>query len=291
MSNLGVLMGHFGMLHDQEVLYLESIEIRKRLGDLEGLSSSLGNLGGAYKRQGKFDEAESIQMAALQLRRRLGHKRGISLSLLNLGEVYEGQGRIEEAERSYLNALEIDLQLGDKKSIGGALNNLGVVLLLQGKQPEALERFKEAIALQRELKEKGTLLATVHRAFTLFEGPEREALLAEMLTMETTDFTVREYTWLLSMELMNACLNKTEIEAHRVLEMCNRIQSQTEQLALTDLDDLPVETFYVASRWLNELQDTGGAGRVAKQALVWIGNQPAIRKTELRHWADQCPAE
>jgi len=75
------------------------------------------------------------------------------------------------------------------------------------------------------------------------------------------------------------------------LEMCNRIQSQTEQLVLTDLDDLPVETFYVASRWLNELQDTGGAGRVAKQALAWIGNQPAIRKTELRHWADQCPAE
>lgn len=100
--------------------------------------------------------------------------------------------------------------------------------------------------------------------------------------MDRKDFTAKEHTWMMNIELMDMCTEKTESEAEKVVEMCSRIQFQTEQLTLNDLDDLPVEAFYVASQRLMELKDFAGARNLAKQALSWIGEQDSMRKAELQ---------
>jgi len=157
-----------------------------------------------------------------------------------------------------------------------------VMFALQGDSDKALKNFREAIVIKRELKERGTLLATIHRAYTLLDISEREELKQELLAMDKKDFSEKEYSWMLNIELMDVCMKKSASDGEIIIDLCNRINQQAEHLKLNDLDDSPVEAFYIAGKRLMELKKHEGANNIAKQALSWIGEKDAFRKAELQ---------
>ena len=55
---------------------------------------------------------------------------------------------------------------------------------------------------------------------------------------------------------------------------------------LTDIDDLPVEAFYVAIKKLIQLNSVEEAKVLAKQALEWIGDRKTRRKEDLEKIID-----
>jgi tetratricopeptide (TPR) repeat protein len=216
------------------------------------------------------------------MNRQLNDKAGISQTLNNLGNCMSLLMRMAEAIQFVQDALEIKRELDDKKGIGITLNNLGVMFALQGDSDKALKNLREAIVIKRELKERGTLLATIHRAYTLLDISEREELKQELLAMDKRGCSEKEHSLMLNIELMDVCMNKSEFDAEIIIDLCNRIKQQAEHLKLNDLDDLPVEAFYIASKRLMDLKEYEGSKNVAKQALSWIGEQEAFRKAELQ---------
>jgi lipopolysaccharide biosynthesis regulator YciM len=238
-------------------------------------------LGGIERLRGNIDQAIDLFEEALIINRELEDSAGISQALNNLGNCMRSLQRVEDAIQFFEESLEIKREIQDRKGIGITLNNLGVMFALQGNYDKALENFRQAISIKRELKEKGTLLATIHRAYSLLDISEREALKQELLAMDKKDFSNKEECWMMNVELMDVCMNKTESDAGLVVEMCNRITQQAEQLISYDIDDLPVEAFYIAGKRLMDLKEYEGAKNVAKQALLWIGERDALRKTEL----------
>ena len=238
LHNLGILKGHFGMRLDQEDLYYQSLEIRKRLGD----------------------------------------KQGISMSLSSLGLLYKNQGKIEEAEQLYLESLEIKRQLGDKKGISSSLSNLGVIYFELGQDQKALEHLIQSIDLKKELNEIPGIIATVHRAFSLFQQEEQEKRLLEVKGLDSKSFSAKENCWLLNIELMHCCLNLSSIDSQEILNGCHAILELSAQTNLTDIDDLPVESFYWATQKLIAMNQVEEAKILAKQALHWIGVRNTRRK-------------
>jgi tetratricopeptide (TPR) repeat protein len=112
-----------------------------------------------YKDQGKIEEAEKLYLESLEIKRFLGDKKGISISLNNLGVLYKDQGKIEEAEKYFLESLEIRRLLGDKKGISSSLSNLGIIETEKNEIQGARKYFVESIELKKEINDSSLLPA------------------------------------------------------------------------------------------------------------------------------------
>jgi tetratricopeptide (TPR) repeat protein len=177
-----------------------------------------------------------------------------------------------------LESLEIKRQLGDKKGISSSLSNLGVIYFEMGLDQKALEHLRQANDLKKELNEIPGIIATVHRAFSLVEPKEQEKLLLEVKALDSATLGAKENCWLLNIELMHGCLNHLPINSQEILNQCNNILELSSQTNLTDIDDLPIESFYWATHKLIEMNQVEEAGILAKQALHWIGIRNTRRK-------------
>ena len=73
------------------------------------MATSLNNLAGLYDSQGRYEDAEPLYLQALEMTRKLlGQEHPyVASSLNNLAGLYKSQGRYEDAEPLYLQALEI----------------------------------------------------------------------------------------------------------------------------------------------------------------------------------------
>ncbi len=73
MNNLAYLYKSQGRYSEAEPLYLEALEMRKRLftGDHPNVASSLNNLAGLYYSQGRYSEAELLYLDALAMSERV----------------------------------------------------------------------------------------------------------------------------------------------------------------------------------------------------------------------------
>ena len=153
LNNLAVLYDNQGRYSEAELLYLDALEMRRRLftGDHPDVASSLNNLAGLYYKQGRHSEAEPLYLDALEMRKRLftGDHPDVASSLNNLALLYNNQGKYSEAELLYLEALEMRKRLFtcDHPDVANSLNNLAYFYYNQGKYSEAEPLCLDALAM------------------------------------------------------------------------------------------------------------------------------------------------
>jgi tetratricopeptide (TPR) repeat protein len=281
LSNLGILYKVQGKLKESEKLHLESLEIRRLLDDKKGISSSLTNLGNLYKEQGKIEEALKLHLESLEIDRQLGNKKGISSSLMSLGNLYKAQGMIEEAEKLYLESLEIFRQQRDKKGISSSLSNLGIIYFEMGNDKSAVENLTESFKFKNEFSNSSGILASAHRVFSLLDKDQQNQYFAEVFKLDQKDFSAKENCWLTNIQLMHSCMNGDSTSVAEIKKMSEQIIDLSNQISINDIDDLPVESFFVAAKQLVQMNAPEEAKELAKQALEWIGNRKTRRKKEL----------
>ena len=81
------------------------------------IAESFNNLAGLYHNQGRYDDAEPLYLQALDMRKKLlgDEHPDVASSLSNLAGLYHLQGRYDEAEPLYLQTIEISIQsLGEE---------------------------------------------------------------------------------------------------------------------------------------------------------------------------------
>jgi tetratricopeptide (TPR) repeat protein len=163
-SNLAVLYHFQGKYEDAELLYLQALELLKRLlGEnhpnvatllLAGLYP-LNNLAELYRSQRRYAEAEPLYLKNLELRTRLlGENHPlVATSLNNLALLYESQGRYEDAEPLHLQALELLKRLlgENHPDVAQSLNNLALLYESQGKYSETEPLLIHALELRIRL--------------------------------------------------------------------------------------------------------------------------------------------
>jgi tetratricopeptide (TPR) repeat protein len=157
LNNLANLYYNQGKYSEAEPLYLDALEMRRRLftNDHPDVASSLNNLALLYHNQGKYSEAELLYLDALEMRRRLfpGDHPDVASSLNNLALLYDSQGKYSEAEPLYLDVLEMTKRLftGDHPYVASSLNNLALLYHNQGKYSEAEPLYLNALEMKRRL--------------------------------------------------------------------------------------------------------------------------------------------
>ena len=110
---------------------------------------STNNLANLYWNQGRYDEAEPLYLETLEIRKRvLGDDHPDTLGSMNgLGSLYHRQGRYEEAEPLYLETLEARKRVlgDDHPATTRTLYNLACFEAVFGEESKAIDWLRQSL--------------------------------------------------------------------------------------------------------------------------------------------------
>ena len=175
LTNLGLVYLNQGKWDEATSHFKESMKIDKILGDMQGYSKSLGNLGSVYMDQGKWDEAISHFKESMEIKKKLGDVHGYSKSLMNLGLVYMYQGKWDEATSNFKESMEIKKKLGDMQGYSASLTNLGIIYANQEKWDDAISHFKESMEIFKKLGDMQGYSASLTNLGVVYKNQEKWA--------------------------------------------------------------------------------------------------------------------
>ena len=151
LGGAGILSWFQGYYDSARSLYQESLEIRRELGDRQGIAASLGNLGNVAHDQGDDDSARSLYEESLAIQRELGNRHDIATTLLNMGSMSHDQGDYASARSMYQESLEIKRELGDRLGIAYSLGSLASLNARESKCETAARLWGAAERLREEI--------------------------------------------------------------------------------------------------------------------------------------------
>jgi tetratricopeptide (TPR) repeat protein len=278
LNNIANSKKNMKMIEEAIALYDESFAISTKIGDRTGVAKILHNKANILKSNNRLNEAELMYSESLEILRSLGDKQKIPFPLNALGDIWVNQGKTKEAEEIYKKCLDIRRELGAKRGIITTLNSLGFLNFENGKTSNSKEFYLEAIKLQTELNNISEIIGSIHRAFSLFEDSERDNYydIAKSLINESSK--PNQLSQLTNIELMQYCLSTKKVKKTIIQEKIDYVKAQNEKSTLKDIDDLPVEAFYLATLKLTEIGEPKMAKVIADEALKMIGDKRSIRK-------------
>jgi non-specific serine/threonine protein kinase/serine/threonine-protein kinase len=148
MQNLGVAYQYAGRLDEAEPLFVESLDISRRVRpDHPDTLISRNNLAILYRDLGRLADAEQLLVEVVDSHRdQMGDDHpGTLMTLGNLGEIYTLQGRYDRAERHLVRAVE-GLRATHENPVvkGYTIRKLGACLTGQRRFDEAQSMLLEA---------------------------------------------------------------------------------------------------------------------------------------------------
>jgi predicted ATPase/class 3 adenylate cyclase len=132
-------------------LYQESLTLRQRAGDRQGVAITLNNLGNLAHGQEQYETARSLYLEALTINRELGYQAGAAINLGNLGNVAYHQADYPQSIGFHEESLALSSASGDRRGMANTLCNLAAALRCQGDPERAVTLYRESLSLHREL--------------------------------------------------------------------------------------------------------------------------------------------
>ncbi|HEX9990976.1 MAG TPA: tetratricopeptide repeat protein [Chloroflexia bacterium] len=180
LNDLGVAARAGGDYAYARALYEESLRIRREFGDTPGIASSLNSLGTVMLFQGDYAQARLFAQEGLRIRRELDSKPGIALSLHILGDIERSLGDFAAAGTLYEESLRLSEELGNKPSVANALHNLAHIAIHEGKPEHATQLFKQALTMYQEWDDKPGIVECLTGMAEVAVSKEQAALAARL---------------------------------------------------------------------------------------------------------------
>jgi tetratricopeptide (TPR) repeat protein len=154
MNNLGMTFSDLDETEAARGLYERALSIRDEIGDAEGLSRTLNNLGRLLASEDP-QAAIPLHERALEIRSGLGDSHGVARTQGLLAEVYGRVGRVGEAARLLASAAEIRGVLGDRYGEAQTEIQTGHLALTIGDLEGARTAGEQALTIAEELRAPG----------------------------------------------------------------------------------------------------------------------------------------
>jgi two-component system, NarL family, sensor kinase len=139
---------------------LQAVTIFKHINDRRRMASAYNNIGNIYWALGELDPALENQRRALIIQQADGNLNGVSSSLLNIGVIFDDKKIYDSALALNFKALEIVQKNGSEmlnSKTGRIYNNIGVVYTHMNRPDDALKyyllsvEFKEKAGIMQDL--------------------------------------------------------------------------------------------------------------------------------------------
>jgi len=165
--------------------FTAALEIRRGLGDQNGVAQGLADLGWMAWRRCEYPVARQLSSQSLTLAESLDNKRVAALALSNLGFIALFEGDLAAARTALERSMALRSELSDQRGVAFAQTVLAWTLCRAGESAPAKELLESAIDIYQSVGDQRLLmfamdvLAEMH----LREGSVRQA--SEMLDRES----------------------------------------------------------------------------------------------------------
>ena len=159
---MGVAYNGLGKLDEALRNMQDALAIRKKLGLLRGVASSLDQIAGIQDAQGKTADALASYKEALAIRQQIGDKNGIATTLMNLGATYNDHAQYDNALKSLNDSLTRFRELNDEPSQATVLNDIGSARFNMGEFQDALTYYQQSYQIRDKLKLTADVTASLH---------------------------------------------------------------------------------------------------------------------------------
>jgi predicted ATPase/DNA-binding XRE family transcriptional regulator len=139
-----------GRFDEAEEHYHKSLELWRRMGNVDGIAYPIGNLGRLALQDGRFQEACDRLSQSVAISRAIGNRVGIADWLRHLGDALLCLGDMEQAEASYDETLALFEEIGDRFACADVLAHLGYAALVNGNQEAAKDYIQRSQDLYRQ---------------------------------------------------------------------------------------------------------------------------------------------
>ncbi len=153
-TNLGLIYLSKDNLNKAEEMFRNGVEIEEKLGRPDGMANAYSNLGLISFSRGDLQTAEEMHRKALEIDERIGRSEGIARDYGNLAGIYWAQGDWERAELTLFDSLKINEKLGQLEGIANDYGNIGTVYKHKGNFKKAREYWKKALKLYKNVSMK-----------------------------------------------------------------------------------------------------------------------------------------
>ena len=125
LNRAGVLAMTQGDLLLAESRYERALDLRRRIGDEQGMAATLNNCAIVACRRQQFDHAHTYYTESLALWRKLNETRHVGTVLANLGSISAESNDLNAAQSYYAESLQIAQSTGDIRGAATRQRNLG----------------------------------------------------------------------------------------------------------------------------------------------------------------------
>jgi diguanylate cyclase (GGDEF)-like protein len=150
-NNLGVLFTPDDIERAKEN-FMNSLNIKRQIGDDDGVAVILNNMGNLYVRDGELDKALSMFNEALRIWVQMNSPTALVITYLNIGGIYYLQKNFERSLYYTFKAKEIAKEISYVNGEIAAIIHLAQILLEEGKPEGVHELMGEAEELNRTYK-------------------------------------------------------------------------------------------------------------------------------------------
>jgi tetratricopeptide (TPR) repeat protein len=162
LHNLAIIYAQQGEIEEAISLYQQSMEITQQIGDVEGAATALHNLADIHAQQGEIEQAISLYQQSMEIKQRIGDVQGEAATLNKLADIYLKQGHIKKAIYLYQQSLEFKRRIGNVQGEAVTLQNLAYIHAQQGEIEEAISLYKQSLKLTRRIGDVKTEATALH---------------------------------------------------------------------------------------------------------------------------------
>jgi len=176
---LGIIQLNQGSFQDAIALFQKSLEIQRRLGDVQGEAATLSNLAGTYFYKREIEKAIALFQRSLELQQCIGNVKGEAAILHQLAYIHAHQGDIDTAITLYQKSLNLTQRIGDVQGEAATLNNLAFIYAQQEEVEEAITLLQQSLDLTQrigDVQNQATTLAMLGQLLADKKGEIETAL-------------------------------------------------------------------------------------------------------------------
>jgi tetratricopeptide (TPR) repeat protein len=159
---LAMIYANQGEIDQAITLFQQSIEITEKIGDVQGKAATLHNLADIYANQGEIDQAITLFQQSLELKEKIGDVQGKAATLHCLAMIYANQGDIDQAIALYKQSLETFEKIGDVQGKAATLHQLAGIYANQGEIDQAIALYQQSLELKEKIGNVQGKAATLH---------------------------------------------------------------------------------------------------------------------------------
>jgi tetratricopeptide (TPR) repeat protein len=151
LEDLGRFHSSQGKFKEAILLFQQSLQMARTIGDRNNEAYSLVGLGHAYDDLGEYVKAIEFHEQSLAIQRDIGDRQGEAAPLSGLGNAYYALGEYAQAIEFHEQSLAIQRDISDRQGEAASIANLGNAYFSLGQYAQALEFYKQSLAIKREI--------------------------------------------------------------------------------------------------------------------------------------------